>query len=280
MKKLAFRINLEIFCLASAIRLIIRSREYVPLVFGLYLSGFKISRRRKTLRLVYFLMRYIDDVIDGDAVAPRNEETFIQDVSYNWLHPENKRQTADVNGYAGYISLLIRSLGCDIQHINNSFRIIIHSMEVDKKRAKLRSQLSGDLLKRHYVSMFGACLDIALAISGSVKRGSDFISLANGQYYLYTIRDLEEDYYKGLINVPEEILLDTSCANWKEKQYQEFVKLAPVEIWRNDCLMKAQKEIRKAKSTVKKISCDPSAKIIKNLVAGLERIQRFEYKKT
>ena len=59
-------------------------------------------------------------------------------------------------------------------------------------------------LAKHHSDIFSSALEIALCISGARRHAADFTGLTAAQACLYSLRDINEDLARNIINIPAE----------------------------------------------------------------------------
>jgi len=76
----------------------------------------------------------------------------------------------------------------------------------DYHRAKERRLLSSEELETYYHHAFFPPVNLLLMGLGSKFRAEDVPELSYGQGRVYSVRDLETDWKRGVINIPKEVL--------------------------------------------------------------------------
>jgi hypothetical protein len=196
-----------------------------------YLS---MSRDRADfLESYYSLMRYLDDVVDGDAPLPagygNSREFVLEKIAYaqNLGKPKDRVE---------HLMLECNELG---KRFNTDFtdetNDILTSMLFDASRYKTSRIFSQQELDEHF-----QLLDVRGTISASLKVfGEDpqkclFLEpLGIATRIYYTLRDYDEDMGKGFVNVSAE---DCDCFKISGKNLEDRLS-SPVQAW-----MKAQAE--------------------------------------
>ena len=92
------------------------------------------------------------------------------------------------------------------ENVRQEFVDAIDIMIQDYARSQKREVLSREELEEYFHNAFDPLINIALIGLGSKLRKNDLPSFGSLQARAYSIRDLEEDWEIGLINIPKEVL--------------------------------------------------------------------------
>lgn len=169
----------------------------------------KAYERGNLLRNYYFLMRYLDDIIDGDIII--NNYTKIEDrIDYlesklNYLLYINSPKDS-VDLMLNKCLCLANEIGFSLEHESE---LIIKSLLYDGKRIlywKKNNEpyiASFNELNSHFYD-----LDIIGTISGCLKIFDENLKYVDLLYYLgtssrkyYDLRDFVEDIKRGIVNI-------------------------------------------------------------------------------
>ncbi len=161
-------------------------------------------KRGEFLESYYTLMRYIDDVVDGDIGLPReysNESEYVEnkiEFSKKLSHPED-----EVDYLMSYCFELAKSFGSDFQ---DETKDILESLLFDAKRRGKWEVFPKEELMHHF-----HLLDIRGTIRATLKIFKDnpdkytlLEPLGTACRHQYDIEDLETDLTAGYVNIPEE----------------------------------------------------------------------------
>lgn len=186
-------------------RLIDRSPEkYSKLVIGLwamplFIKGFGIVKDS------YFVMRHIDDVIDGDLKIRGDTMDYVNGIRKTILN--------DSNGEKSPIEKLalnsLKSLSRRKKEGDNpkqDFLDGIDWMVFDYNRILNKEVFKYNDLKENHIKSFSPYANILLTAIKSNLRADDIKTFLYCQALAYSIQDLSTDFGRGLINIPEEIL--------------------------------------------------------------------------
>jgi hypothetical protein len=160
--------------------------------------------RGELLESYYVLMRYIDDVVDGDAALPKEYASTTAFVEEKIAFSQGKCIARDSIDYLiAHCLVLGRSLGCDLAEETQD---ILNSMCFDTLRVGTGNISTREELRHHF-----DLLDIRGTIKGALKVVGDNpqkyaliqpLGLASRIYY--NLRDYRDDIYKGIVNIPKE----------------------------------------------------------------------------
>jgi hypothetical protein len=183
-----------------------RGKKYYSFLF--YLRFFKYIAfaplRGKFLESYYTLMRYLDDIVDGDAELPNDylvESDYIKDKLKFLDNPVNPTDDADF--MILYCSSLARKFN---EEFTDETRDILESLLFDAMRRGKYSILSKDDLSRHFHLM-----DIRGTIRATLKIFRDdpekyrFLEpLGIACRHQYNLEDFDADIAAGYINISRE----------------------------------------------------------------------------
>lgn len=198
------KFEVELLTAQEALKLIRRRPHFVFMVLGQYaLSVFGFERSR-TLRAAYLPIRYVDDLLDGDAYGITNPLDFIQQLQRRIL--EDQLTDSSIDRQLNYALSILE----DKARLNDQPRLdfvrVIDTIVFDRLRAQERRLLTGDEIEQYYRSAFDPVMNISLQAIDSQLRSSNVPALSFGQGRVYSARDLRTDWTRGVINIPGEVL--------------------------------------------------------------------------
>lgn len=198
--------DIELLSAMEALRLLGRNPvKYIRGVGGMYLLGIKGFELGSIARAAFFFFRNQDDALDGDR----------KDIKNPLAHVLACRQQIASGKYtgnpqiAGLAKFAIRSLQRKSKKGDNPKQYFLDGIDVmlfDYHRAKTRAVLTAKELKDYYQRTFFPVINLMLIGLGSGLRAKDIPQLSFCQGRIYTIRDLDQDWTKGIINIPKEVL--------------------------------------------------------------------------
>lgn len=186
----------------------LKTRGWKYRVFLRYLRFFKYIAfapiRGEFLESYYVLMRYIDDVVDGDAELPdgfKNEVEYIAEKIKFSQNPDKPKDEAD------WLMLHCFELGKRFgQDFQEETKDILNSLLFDAKRRGKMIIFSEEELIRHF-----HILDIRGTIKATLKVFKDnpemykvLEPLGTASRYQYDLEDFEADIAAGYVNISKE----------------------------------------------------------------------------
>lgn len=196
------------------------------------------------LESYYTLMRYVDDIVDGDAPLPERFQSsveFVEEKIDFAKHSTNPRDPAD------YLMLYCFELGSKFgQEFSKETQDILSSMLFDAKRYGKRVIFPEKELSYHF-----HLLDIRGTVSATLKIfGEDpnkhqiLQPLGLACRLFYNLRDYDEDIQAGLVNISAEDVEKFNISDLENR-------LSPgVQSWFRDQSKQGIKLLKKHKSTV------------------------------
>lgn len=171
-------------------------RFFKFIAFAPYRGGF--------LESYYVLMRYLDDVVDGDAPLPGNYPSAIEYIrdkiafSVDPVHPKD-----EVDHLMEYCFRLGRKFG---QNFQEETADILHSLLFDAERRNTNKIFSAEVLGKHFHLM-----DIRGTIRATLKifredpqKYINLEPLGKATRYQFDLEDLQQDINAGYINITSE----------------------------------------------------------------------------
>ena len=200
--------GIERLAAIESARLVLREPiKYGGLVAGLYLLSLKDKKLGTAIRTSYFFLRHIDDCLD-EGNGNRDEKL---------PYVLKLREEIELGQFDGGMGDLAK---CSLQILANNagpddnpkqdFLIVIDAMVFDYQRSKERRVLSRQELDEYYHDTFFSAVNLAFIGFNSPFRASDIPELSYGQGRVFSVRDLDEDWQRGVINIPKEILWEAN----------------------------------------------------------------------
>jgi hypothetical protein len=187
----------------------LRSYKYISLNF----------KGGKLLEHYYVLMRYIDDVVDGDINLPPGYKNCVEFLE------EKIKFIKDLGNPKDYIDNLIidcfqlaRELDMDILYETTC---ILSSMLFDSKRRSQNKIFSQEeLLNNFDLDIRGTVCGFMKVLKENPKKYTFIRPLGFASRTYYTLRDYDDDVISGFINIPLEDLtrFKISLSNIKNKK--------------------------------------------------------------
>ncbi len=194
--------------------------------------------RGNLLESYYTVMRYGDDIVDGDAPLPEGYTSSVDYVKDRMEFSKNLKNPYDPADYLlAYSFELAEKLGFSIHEENIA---ILSSMLFDAERVGKNKIFTKDELYHHF-----HLLDIEGTIKGAIKvfkgephQYSTVEPLGIASRIYYVLRDYDDDIKAGFINIPQEDIekyrinssdlgnrLSDPIQNWFRDESQKGLKL-------------------------------------------------------
>lgn len=193
--------GVENICLKEAAHLVRRDPKYWIMVSHMYLAGLKTPLQSRVFRAAYFFCRHLDDVLDGDREISGDPENYVCTILDGM---DGKNRAPKIVDLYKFVIGKLGNNGMD--NPQRDFREIIGVMLFDYARSKDRRVLTRQELEHYFNRTFVPVLNISLQIAESELRGNDLPGMVSTMGHLYSIRDMQIDLSRGIINVPQEEL--------------------------------------------------------------------------
>lgn len=182
--------------------------SHVTLVLGLYALSCKERELGQVARASYFFMRQMDDILDGDLQIRGNPLALAQSVRQQ-IESEDYNDKLGLAVLAKYSIDALRVRARSSDDPKGDFLQAVDSMIFDHERSKERKALTQQDLDDHYWKSFSPVVNLLLIGFRSKLRASDIPTLSIAQGRLYALRDIQTDWPRGTINVPQEVLSES-----------------------------------------------------------------------
>ncbi len=216
--------------------------KYKRGVVGLYLLSVYGLETGSTFRSAYYFVRHIDDVLDGDRQISSDPLGYVQDL----------RLQVETGNYAPGLSVAILAKDA-INHLERKrnrklsddpkldFLCSIDGIIFDYERSKERRVLTREQLEDYYFRAFDPVVNLTLMILDSSLRSRDIPVMSYGQGRVYSVRDLENDWIRGTINIPESVLREAALT--VDSTVKEVRGSANVQKWSGSVLNTTKPEL-------------------------------------
>lgn len=214
--------------------------KYGALVAGMYALSLKDGELGKVIRTSYLFLRHIDDYLDEGKENPNGRLPYVLDLR-NQIESGGFAREPKIAELAKYsLEVLERKAGPS-DNPRQDFLTVIDSMVFDYKRSKERSMLSNEDLNDYYHDTFFSVVNLTLIALGSQFRANDIPALSYGQGRVFSVRDLEEDWQRGVINIPKEILEQAKLTQYST--IGEVKEHTVIRKWLYDELSQSKEEL-------------------------------------
>ena len=117
---------------------------------------------------------------------------------------------------------------------------LVRHMTVDRERVEKTLIFDAEQLRRHHRTTFVHSLNLLLIAAGASTRARDVPELVDALGWCSTVRDLEEDFEHGLINVPAEIVTAAREEGASLDNVRNFLSAVSVRQWLAEELQRAE----------------------------------------
>ena len=226
-------IDVELLCFANMWQFGKRHPRYWLIALGLLKGSVPHWRKRRVLRTGFCLLQEIDDLVDGDRSCDGEPLDLVEDVA----QAIESSQFGDTK-----LMRLARAFNEDLRDVGGDVATkqalrLIRVMCRDRMRVLQNEIWQKDKLEEHLKETFTLSIDLLLIAINAEVRASDFPQLIEAFCWCSVMRDLEEDMEAGLINVPEEVFIETEQA---AMDYKELIASQSGRSWMKEGLLSAK----------------------------------------
>lgn len=224
------RWEIELLCLREFVRFARRRLRYVVICLALYRASLGRFSERRILRTGFCLLQSVDDLLDGDRPS---EQEPLEVVDQLVRELESRRFGSDPLSRLGsaFVDDLQRiEKGRPAMGLSEAIELIRH-MQTDRRRVLEGRLMTEQELREHHRGTFSRSVNLMLLAAGSPLRASDCPALIDAFGWCSTMRDLEEDLARGLVNIPREVVDCARNQGVEDLSFQSLCPSAPVRDW-------------------------------------------------
>ncbi len=240
-------IETEILIAKEATALIKRRPGYSKMVLGLYLLSLFGLERGRVMRASYLPVRFVDDLLDGDVQGNDDPLTYAQELSHHIV--TNSLTATSIERQIDYSLQVLESKARFDDNPREDFVRAIDTIIFDHVRASERRILSAEEIEQYYRNAFDPVINITLLAIDSNLRSGDIPVLSYGQGRVYSVRDFEVDWKRGIINVPREIISSSGLSS--SSSFEEVDGNLGITEWFHQSLAKTKPELLESQSLLK-----------------------------
>lgn len=233
--------NIGILTAIEAAKLFRRNPiKYVRGIGGMYLISIKGFELGRLARALFFFFRNIDDVLDGDRKEVKNPTSYVLNCRKQILSGKYKESPKIIS----LAKFAIEKLQKKSKKGDNPKKDFLDEIDVilfDHQRAKKKKILTRKELNEYYKKTFIPVINLILIALNSKLRAKDILELTFCQGIVYTIRDLEVDWSRGVINLPKEILKKAKLTT--TSNIQELKSNPVIKNWFRNEISRCQKDL-------------------------------------
>ncbi|OGH07947.1 MAG: hypothetical protein A2W22_06785 [Candidatus Levybacteria bacterium RBG_16_35_11] len=243
-------------------------RKYINrLMIGVQLYAVNCEMGRASLAF-YSTLKRIDDSLDGDRFDIENPLEYANDIAVQVLEGRLSTDNLKLANAFSFVERRIR----DGDNPRKDFVSSVNAMIFDHQRSQERRVLTKDELQEYYSNSFTPVINILLIGINSNLRARDIPEFAMAQGRIYSIRDIVDDWTKGIINIPTEIL---SLANLSAQSDIEKVMLSEtIASYFESELTKGKIEIARLEQKIEAQGEPVSSRVFKLLLKPMKKYIR------
>lgn len=214
--------------------------KYLNRVKGLYILSAVNCEVGQVARSSYFFLREIDDLLDGDRHTVPNPLRYVSDVRSR-IAAGKFNDERSIFSLAEYSIRTLEKKAKPRDNPTNDFLEAIDCMIFDHHRSRKREALSAEQLDSYYRHAFLPLHNLMFIGLGSDIRAGDVSKLAHAQGAVYSARDLKDDWNKGIINLPSEVLSAASLSSMSK--FEEVQSSPLIKEYLMDQLTKSKRDL-------------------------------------
>lgn len=247
--------------------------KYIRGVAGMYLMSFYGLELGNTFRSAYYFVRHIDDVLDGDRQITSGPLAYVQDLRLQ-VETGNFKNGLTIATLARNAVVNLEKRAKSGDNPRADFLDAIDAIIFDYLRSKDRRTLTGFELEQYYHSAFDPVVNLTLMIVNSSLRSKDIPAMSYGQGRIYSVRDLDQDWERGTINIPQEIL--TQAGLTTSSKIEEVKSSGQIQGWFIEVLSTTKPQLQALQEQLKASSEKTTIFVLGGLITPMLRfIDRF-----
>lgn len=197
-------IEIEILAAKEAFDFVKRRPSAIKMFAGQYLLSLFGLERSRVLRTAYNPVRFVDDLLDGDAQGFAQPLPYVLDLNHRIA--TNSLGNSRIERQLRYSLDVLESKAKQNDDPRGDFIKAIDTIVFDHERATERRVLSTEEIEKYYRNAFDPVINITLQAIDSDLRSRDIPVLSYGQGRVYSARDFKVDWERGIINVPGDVI--------------------------------------------------------------------------
>ncbi|MGZ3807286.1 MAG: hypothetical protein ACXVCE_04310 [Bacteriovorax sp.] len=228
---------MEWLCFKQHIYFSLRNRRYLTIAVTQYLYSFYNWKHAKNLRYTFCTLQLIDDILDGDRQCEIEPLDYLEQLKT--AIQKKEFNSSDLHQMTKFFLLRTEQFGPMIHEAKVAFNELIDIMMADRKRVLAKRIFTKEELRHHHDTTFRYSLDIVLIALESPLRAAHLPEILDIFAWCSTVRDLQEDLEKDLINVPLEIT--SKIEHFPSLKVDQKIKHPLVQSWLVDETRKAER---------------------------------------
>lgn len=220
-------LKMEWLCLKQHFYFSLRNRRYLLIAISQYLYCFFHWKQARNLRYSFCTLQLIDDLLDGDRPCVIEPYEYLQKLQKS-IQSDIFDQS-ELQQMTRFTLMRIKNHSPFASEGQKDFNILIDVMMNDRKRVLEQKIFSAAELKLHHHTTFRYSLDIVLIALESKLRTNDLPEILDIFAWCSTVRDLEEDLDKQLVNIPLEVT--NQIGNFRQLSTKEKINHPLIHQW-------------------------------------------------
>lgn len=228
---------MEWLCFKQHVHFSLRNKRYLLIAFTQYFYSLISWRQARSLRYTFCTLQLIDDYLDGDRPCPVEPIQYLDDLKKAIV--QKVFDQSDLQQMTKYFLKRTENVPAMGPEAKKAFDELIDIMMADRKRVLSKNIYSSRELLYHHHTTFRYSLDIVLMALESPLRAESMPEILDIFGWCSTVRDLEEDLDKSLVNIPAEVT--TKVDHFMELSTNKKIAAVPVRTWLIQETEKAEK---------------------------------------
>lgn len=258
-------IETEIYSAQESFDLIYRRPNYVTNVIGLYALSFFGHERGRLMRASYLPIRKVDDALDGDAPKIKNPLQYATVLRDNIA--KNQFGKSPEEKLLQYSLSVLELKAKPDDNPRGDFVRAIDAIIFDYERASKRSVLTSEGIEQYYRNAFDPIMNITLLAIDSNLRSGDIPVLSYGQGRVYSARDFETDWTRGIINVPQDVISSVGLSS--NSSFEEVSINHEIIDWLHQSLAQTKPELLTAQLLLQNLQEKQTRVVCNSLISSI-----------
>ncbi len=245
---------MEWLCFKQHVFFSLRNKRYFLIAITQYFYSLISWRQARSLRYTFCTLQLIDDYLDGDRKCPGDVEPLVYLEKLKQSIGEKPFDHSELQQMTKFFlrrTEKIRAMGSESR---KAFAELIEIMMADRRRVLDKTIYSSREMQFHHHTTFRYSLDIVLMALESPLRTDSMPEILDIFGWCSTVRDLEEDLDKSLVNIPSEVT--SKVPDFLALKTSEKINSPVVKNWLIEETYKAEKLF---------IICDKKLQTIQNI---------------
>lgn len=194
--------DVELIALRNFAQFARRHRRYFFISLAVLAAGIPHWRRQRVARTGFAFLQAVDDILDGDRPSGREPLELADELIASFETGNFGTHDLARLGAAFRTGLLAR--GGPVA-LATAIRLL-RAMRRDRQRVRACEILDRDALTLQHRATFETSVDLMLLVADSPLRSRDVPELIAALGWCSTVRDLDDDLARGLINIPVDVV--------------------------------------------------------------------------